>query len=68
MSYSIEEAKMEFWDEVELALKKRDGDKLEELAKRVDESTADDLLATARRWEKEDDSDWDYDRWVDNNM
>ena len=63
---TTQERKMELDNEISEALEKRDGDKLRKLAENLDEDDAEHLLETARRWEKEDDAEWDYDRSIGN--
>ena len=72
MSYSIQEAKMEFQEKIEKSIKERDGDTLyslaQELASDGDVEAADNLFTIYKRWNQEDDAEWDYDRAVDNGI
>jgi len=63
MSYTKEDATIDWLDEVQTALAKRDGDHLYRLAEMVDEEDAQPLLATIKRWNAED---WAYDESIGN--
>lgn len=68
MSYSLIEARTELENGINEALTKRDGDTLKKLAEQLSDDEAEALLEVVSQWNKEDDADWDYDRYVDNNL
>jgi len=65
MTYTIQDAIVDWHDEVMTALHKQDSEALYKLAQLVDEDEAQPLLDTIKRWENED---WAYDRAVDNSL
>ena len=65
MSYTTQDAIIDWHNAVNTAINKRDSEALRKLAYYVDEEDAQPLLAMVRQWDNED---WAYDSAVDNSL